>query len=75
MVSGRRGAIPLAETSETTRYDAVLLDVDGTLLWVDLDVDGYVEDLSPYAEGNGGLTREGPSGRCGGASGGTSGGT
>ena len=31
------------------RYDAVFLDVDGTLLWVDLDVRGYVEDLSPHA--------------------------
>ena len=39
------------------RYDAVFLDVDGTLLWVDLDVEGYVEDLSPYAE-NGGITVE-----------------
>ena len=58
MVSGRRGAIPLAETPEATRYDAVFLDVDGTLLWVDLDVDGYVADLSPYAGGNGGLTTE-----------------
>lgn len=55
----------MAESSETTRdgdvgtrYDAVFLDVDGTLLWVDLDVDGYVEDLSPYADGNGGLTAE-----------------
>ncbi len=55
----------LAETPETTRgggagmrYDAVFLDVDGTLLWVDLDVEGYVEDLSPYADGNGGLTAE-----------------
>ena len=48
----------MAETPETTRYDAVFLDVDGTLLWVDLDVEGYVEDLSPYAEGNGGLTTE-----------------
>ena len=37
------------------RYDAVFLDIDGTLLWVDLDVAGYVEDLSPYS-GNGGLT-------------------
>ena len=53
----------MAETPETTRgggagrrYDAVFLDVDGTLLWVDLDVKGYVEDLSPYAGGNGGLT-------------------
>lgn len=25
------------------RYDAVFLDVDGTLLWIDLDVEGYVE--------------------------------
>lgn len=39
------------------RYDAVFLDVDGTLLWVDMDVEGYVEDLEPYA-GNGGLTTE-----------------
>jgi putative hydrolase of the HAD superfamily len=39
------------------RYDAVFLDVDGTLLWVDLDVEGYVEDLAPYS-GNGGLTSE-----------------
>jgi putative hydrolase of the HAD superfamily len=39
------------------RYDAVFLDVDGTLLWVDLDVEGYVEDLAPYA-GNGGLTTD-----------------
>jgi phosphoglycolate phosphatase-like HAD superfamily hydrolase len=31
------------------RYDAVLLDVDKTLLYVDLDVGGYVEDLAPYA--------------------------
>jgi putative hydrolase of the HAD superfamily len=31
------------------RYDAVFLDVDGTLLWVDLDVEGYVEDLAGYA--------------------------
>ena len=43
------------------RYDAVFLDVDGTLLWVDMDVEGYVEDLSPYAE-NGGLTVEGAAG-------------
>lgn len=38
------------------RYDAVFLDVDGTLLWVDLDIEGYVEDLAPYS-GNG-LTTE-----------------
>ena len=30
------------------RYDAVFLDIDGTLLWVDLDVEGYVDELSPY---------------------------
>lgn len=39
------------------RYDAVFLDVDGTLLWIDLDVEGYVEDLSSYAS-NGPLTVE-----------------
>jgi putative hydrolase of the HAD superfamily len=39
------------------RYDAVFLDIDGTLLWVDLDIEGYVEDLAPYS-GNGGLTTE-----------------
>jgi putative hydrolase of the HAD superfamily len=39
------------------RYDAVFLDIDGTLLWVDLDIEGYIEDLAPYA-GNGGLTTE-----------------
>jgi putative hydrolase of the HAD superfamily len=38
-------------------YDAVFLDVDGTLLWVDLDVAGYVEDLAPYSL-NGRLTVE-----------------
>ena len=37
------------------RYDAVFLDVDGTLLWVDLDVEGYVRDLAAYAH-NGELT-------------------
>jgi putative hydrolase of the HAD superfamily len=37
------------------RYDAVFLDVDGTLLWVDLDIEGYIEDLAPYS---GGLTTE-----------------
>ncbi|HVF02200.1 MAG TPA: HAD family hydrolase [Rubrobacteraceae bacterium] len=31
------------------RYNAVFLDVDGTLLWVDLDIEGYVRDLKPYA--------------------------
>ncbi len=39
------------------RYDAVFLDVDGTLLWVDLDIEGYVRDLKPYAT-NGSLTVE-----------------
>lgn len=38
-------------------YDAVFLDVDGTLLWVDLDVEGYVEELAPYSM-NGPLTVE-----------------
>jgi len=40
------------------RYDTVFLDVDGTLLWMNLDVEGYVEDLAPYAT-NGPLTVEG----------------
>ena len=39
------------------RYDAVFLDIDGTLLWVDLDVEGYTEDLAPYS-GNGGLSTQ-----------------
>ena len=39
------------------RYDSVFMDVDGTLLWVALDVEGYVEDLAPYAA-NGSLTVE-----------------
>jgi putative hydrolase of the HAD superfamily len=43
------------------RYDAVFLDIDGTLLWVDMDVEGYVEDLAPYS-GNGGLSVERVSG-------------
>lgn len=43
------------------RYDAVFLDVDGTLLWVDLDVEGYVDDLEPYAD-NGRLTVEAAAG-------------
>jgi putative hydrolase of the HAD superfamily len=43
------------------RYDAVFLDVDGTLLYVHVDVEGYVEDLAPYS-GNGGLTAENVSG-------------
>lgn len=32
-------------------YDTVFLDVDGTILWVDLDVEGYVGDLAPYSRG------------------------
>jgi putative hydrolase of the HAD superfamily len=43
------------------RYDAVFLDIDGTLLWVDLDIEGYVEDLEPYSN-NGGLTTESAAG-------------
>lgn len=43
------------------RYDTVFLDVDGTLLWVDLDVEGYVRDLAPYSA-NGGLSVEKASG-------------
>jgi putative hydrolase of the HAD superfamily len=43
------------ERDHCLRYDAVFLDVDGTLLWVHLDVEGYVEDLSPYVT-NGHLT-------------------
>ncbi len=43
------------------RYDAVFLDVDGTLLWVDVDIEGYVEDLAPYS-GNGELTAESAAG-------------
>jgi putative hydrolase of the HAD superfamily len=39
------------------RYDAIFLDVDKTLLWVDVDVEGYVEDLAPYSK-NGTLTVE-----------------
>lgn len=39
------------------RYDAVFLDVDKTLLWVDVDVEGYVNDLAPYST-NGSLTVE-----------------
>ncbi len=43
------------------RYDAIFLDIDGTLLWVDLDVEGYVEDLAPYSN-NGELSAERVSG-------------
>jgi putative hydrolase of the HAD superfamily len=45
------------EGGARVRYDDVFLDVDGTLLWVDLDVEGYVEDLAPYS-GNGDLSME-----------------
>jgi putative hydrolase of the HAD superfamily len=45
------------EGGARVRYDDVFLDVDGTLLWVNLDVEGYVEDLAPYS-GNGGLSTE-----------------
>jgi putative hydrolase of the HAD superfamily len=38
------------------RYDTVFLDVDGTLLWVDLDFEGYAEDLTPYSRN--GLTAD-----------------
>lgn len=38
-------------------YDTVFLDIDGTLLWVDLDVEGYVADLAPYSR-DGELTVE-----------------
>lgn len=38
-------------------YDTVFLDVDGTLLWVNLDVEGYVRDLASYST-NGPLTVE-----------------
>ena len=46
-----------ANEERKMRYDAVFLDVDGTLLWVDLDVEGYVDDLAPYSD-NGRLTTE-----------------
>jgi putative hydrolase of the HAD superfamily len=39
------------------RYDTVFLDVDGTILWVNFDLEGYVKDVSPYAR-NGELTVE-----------------
>ncbi len=43
------------------KYDAIFLDVDGTILWVDLDVEGYVGDLAPYSK-NGPLTVESATG-------------
>ena len=45
------------EIGSGLRYYAVFIDVDRTLLWVGLDVEGYVEDLAPYNR-NGGLTVE-----------------
>lgn len=39
------------------RYHTVFLDVDRTLLWVDVDVQGYVEDMASYST-NGSLTVE-----------------
>jgi len=39
------------------RYDAVFLDMDSTLLWVHLDIEGWLEDLSPYTT-NASLTAE-----------------
>jgi putative hydrolase of the HAD superfamily len=58
-VTRRGGGIPGPDrvTKPQVRYDAVFLDVDGTLLWIDLDLEGYVEDLAPYAV-NGSLTVE-----------------
>lgn len=32
-------------------YETVFLDIDGTLLWVDFDLEGYVADLAPYSRG------------------------
>jgi putative hydrolase of the HAD superfamily len=55
-VTRRNGDITGPATN-ARRYDAVFIDVDGTLLWVDLDVEGYVDDLAPYAA-NGPLTVE-----------------
>jgi putative hydrolase of the HAD superfamily len=51
----------VARSEGGRRYDAVFLDVDGTLLWVDLDVEGYVEDLAEYARSED-LTVEGARG-------------
>lgn len=53
------GGIPGPDrvTGPRVRYDAVFLDVDGTLLSVELDLEGYVEDLAPYVV-NGSLTVE-----------------
>lgn len=42
-------------------YESIFLDVDGTLLWLDLDLNGYVEDLAGYAN-DGQLTVERASG-------------
>ena len=46
-----------ALTVTNANYDTVFLDVDKTLLWVDVDVRGYVDDLAPYST-NGPLTVE-----------------
>ena len=46
-IVSRCGSVPRGRPRDL-RYDAVFLDIDGTLLWVDLDVEGYVRDLSPY---------------------------
>jgi putative hydrolase of the HAD superfamily len=46
------------------RYDAVFLDMDGTLLWIRLEIEGYVENLSPHTT-NGCLTVERATGPVG----------
>ncbi|MGH3145156.1 MAG: HAD family hydrolase [Rubrobacter sp.] len=56
-----KGSMSSAPERTWVRYDAVFLDIDGTLLWVDLDVEGFVDDLAPYF-GNGGLNAERVSG-------------
>lgn len=42
--------------SGEAKYDAVFLDVDGTLTWLDLDIEGYAADLGSYSPG--GLSAE-----------------
>ena len=56
-LAARNLGAPSMRGGDRVRYDTVFLDVDGTLLFVDLDVEGYIEDLAPYS-GNGGLTTE-----------------